>query len=56
MPGTIELPGVIDIMPDAIKQAKQNFPKGKFYIYDIEKLDFSFDGQFFDYILLPDVL
>lgn len=46
----------IDIQRDAIIQARQNFPDGKFYLGNIEESNLFQNQKIFDYILLPDIL
>lgn len=49
----------VDILPDAIEKAYENFPRGYFYTFDIEKPPYYFENvekEHFDYVLFPDVL
>ena len=45
-----------DINTDAIMQARENVPKGAFYVNNIETDTLPFDTSTFDYILFIDVL
>lgn len=46
----------IDILPDAIDQAKENFPEGRYFVFNIEEPPSFFNENKYDYILCPDVL
>lgn len=46
----------VDILPEAIQQARDNFPKGAFHTFNIEDPPDYFDNHQYDYILCPDVL
>lgn len=46
----------IDILSEAIEQARNNFPEGNFFTFNIEDPPLYFDKYKFDYILCPDVL
>lgn len=46
----------IDILPDAIEEAKTYLPTAKYYVFDIEDPPASFQDNKYDYILFLDVL
>lgn len=46
----------VDILPEAIQQARKYFPKGAFHTFNIEDPPFYFNNRQYDYILCPDVL
>lgn len=46
----------VDILPEAIQQARDYFPKGAFHTFNIQNPPFYFNNRQYDYILCPDVL
>lgn len=46
----------IDILSEATEQARNDFPEGNFFTFNIEEPPLYFDKYKYDYILCPDVL